>query len=1125
MAIQAIDNYDYRGRKPNFERDSFKRLADLKSFPETEVDEGHISFCEETGEHYEFRKDNSIDPTTGRWRKYKEVIDALDSKDKSKSLSANQGRLLNEKDKELKGLIDAKVIEAGGVSFDLEPTPDSSNPVTSGGIYKETSKLKDTVYIDRDAPTLDPLPQPSATTADFASKGLQDWDGNDLRRASYISGVLDYEDFREDKSYSAGDTIVYSNRLYEFASPHKGPWSGTDVVLSTLNKKISKIGLQVNGITKIEIIHGAGDNAIRIDITGLSIGKQYIIRAKDWSYNNEDYFKFQLAYYDDKSNVVASFNGGSIYRDVEFTAMQSNYFSIVRVDKGLSVEFEIILKEAITEDLKIVKTQVVDIDKSLNGHIFVQKSIIGNGDNVVNGKINGLVAGQTYAIDAKDWIYNNSDKIKFTCSYYDNKSNNIYQIYGGEKFCRFSFVAEQDTYLFALRAEKSSEIRISVYAEPGIKDKVTTLEEEIIRFKEDILYPTDSYELNKYINEIYIGPSASFAVKDVTSIQYNTIVDGRHQIFFFNKETRLAATTLSETPIGVQRIAEGVYVSIRNLLDSRDMIRVNCSLKNVCGNVSANPSIYSYLQDLKTNHELLGELVNKTKSLSGWFINKNGQIQQNQYFTTDIYDMSNIDSSLKIETSTSNAAMALYAIRKDDIIIKIGDTTDITRVAYIEAQEGDTLYVSYANSDGATLVNKYYIPLRKDISNIKKNVYNLNVKIDNPQPNSKWKGKNIVWYGTSIPAGDSRNVSYNGFSTKVLLSYTDTIVEYDGHLIANQYPAMVGSLQNSYVFNESLGSSTAAATTKGDKLLLRCKGMGNRVSDICSWLLDCYIIDWDNKTFKTNVNNSIGVTQFLSASTWDELMQQFYNCIRISYEIAIISRYCIKDDIEHQEWILNIFGDYYSIMKNGLASAGLDLDYMCAYKCDVDLFVFDHGHNDYYFNVNWDSVDRTNFKGAYNEFFRSILRYNPIAKIVIVSDYTNYNPQFGTIESQQEMASRWQFPFINVSKIMPLQKNTKVLSEGYWDEYGFWHNNGFIWEENLSDNTYSTNATFNSYIKSNSLSEMKVNINPQQINGKWLWETYPLYLWLFDGLHPHSDREGRINKWYAEMLYRWLETI
>lgn len=32
MAVQYIDNLSYKGKKPNFERDQFKTLAEMKAF-------------------------------------------------------------------------------------------------------------------------------------------------------------------------------------------------------------------------------------------------------------------------------------------------------------------------------------------------------------------------------------------------------------------------------------------------------------------------------------------------------------------------------------------------------------------------------------------------------------------------------------------------------------------------------------------------------------------------------------------------------------------------------------------------------------------------------------------------------------------------------------------------------------------------------------------------------------------------------------------------------------------------------------------------------------------------------------------------------------------------------------
>ena len=75
MALNIGDNFKYQGKKPNFERDSFATKAEMKGFPEANVDEGHISFCEEDGKHYEFKAGNSVDTNTGKWREFTTNVD------------------------------------------------------------------------------------------------------------------------------------------------------------------------------------------------------------------------------------------------------------------------------------------------------------------------------------------------------------------------------------------------------------------------------------------------------------------------------------------------------------------------------------------------------------------------------------------------------------------------------------------------------------------------------------------------------------------------------------------------------------------------------------------------------------------------------------------------------------------------------------------------------------------------------------------------------------------------------------------------------------------------------------------------------------------------------------------
>lgn len=50
--IQVADNFNYRGKKPNFDRDSFDTLQDMKNYSENSLDDGHISYCKETNKHY-----------------------------------------------------------------------------------------------------------------------------------------------------------------------------------------------------------------------------------------------------------------------------------------------------------------------------------------------------------------------------------------------------------------------------------------------------------------------------------------------------------------------------------------------------------------------------------------------------------------------------------------------------------------------------------------------------------------------------------------------------------------------------------------------------------------------------------------------------------------------------------------------------------------------------------------------------------------------------------------------------------------------------------------------------------------------------------------------------------------
>ena len=100
MSIQINNNFDYKGNQPNFERDQFETLELMRSADERSLDNGHISYCEETGKHYVFNENNDIDVETGKWRLLIENPENLDTNKQDKTDNA-----LNTTDKTVVGAI------------------------------------------------------------------------------------------------------------------------------------------------------------------------------------------------------------------------------------------------------------------------------------------------------------------------------------------------------------------------------------------------------------------------------------------------------------------------------------------------------------------------------------------------------------------------------------------------------------------------------------------------------------------------------------------------------------------------------------------------------------------------------------------------------------------------------------------------------------------------------------------------------------------------------------------------------------------------------------------------------------------------------------------------------------
>lgn len=321
-----------------------------------------------------------------------------------------------------------------------------------------------------------------------------------------------------------------------------------------------------------------------------------------------------------------------------------------------------------------------------------------------------------------------------------------------------------------------------------------------------------------------------------------------------------------------------------------------------------------------------------------------------------------------------------------------------------------------------------------------------------------WSGKSIWWCGTSIPAGG--------------------------------YPLLVGNELGAMVYQESVGGSMCRANVStGDY-------NGANISNITSSLsmtieeANLFISNYD--TLRSLEKNS----------SWPETLSESY--------------------------------------KNRIVSGSFEkklLPYLNGTKPMPDLFVIDHGHNDWkYKDVNGNidieleptveniqngllaedtymtannyanlkkyfgdfsdfpeeklqefaaSVNRNCYKGAVNFIVTLILKNNPQARIVFISNYeynNGYNKAYyNVIDAQMALAEDWCFPICEVykylgysDKIIPGTK--EYMSEKY-PEYDF---------------------------------EQDVTV----------YEIYNV-----DKVHPSSDTTGVANEIYAGIISSFLKTI
>lgn len=258
----------------------------------------------------------------------------------------------------------------------------------------------------------------------------------------------------------------------------------------------------------------------------------------------------------------------------------------------------------------------------------------------------------------------------------------------------------------------------------------------------------------------------------------------------------------------------------------------------------------------------------------------------------------------------------------------------------------------------------------------------------------------------------------------------------------NSYPMRVGSLLGANVFNESIGSSTVHCSTK-------------------EWISN---------------SNPYGIMDNFEA----------------------VSR-CLTNTLEMQNWIINALETKSFPFKNcpeSLSEDDKEFIRNCSYERKLDkylteenkpdVWVFDHGHNEYFYKEeSYDDnspYDKSTFRGAMNFLINRIREFDPKARIIIISDYDNQKYPDIT-KNQKIVAEDWNYPYYEIYKDLGWSNRT-IKTKGMWIQ-GFWFDN------------------YNNEFR----------------------DTTSINIWCADGLHPHSDYTGKALDLIAKSIAHYFSKI
>ena len=375
-----------------------------------------------------------------------------------------------------------------------------------------------------------------------------------------------------------------------------------------------------------------------------------------------------------------------------------------------------------------------------------------------------------------------------------------------------------------------------------------------------------------------------------------------------------------------------------------------------------------------------------------------------------------------------------------------------------------TLYVSTSKVTGVFLISD--IKLSEQVRQNEEDIKGLK----NTQTPNFWNDKNIWWCGTSIPAGSDETLGSE-------------------ETVAGNYPKQVGVNLGAIVSNESVGGSMCRANVR----------TGNYVGAVYANITSA--LSMTNEEIENFITNYATIKDSLSSGAPSEMNSGDIARMRAaSFETKLIPYLNGSKPMPDLFVIDHGHNDWKYELSDGKSDIGLEptLDNIQSGELAEDTFMTrDNNANlEKFFGSLADiptsqkasfiaSVNRNCYIGAVNFIVTLILKYNPHARIVFISNYEfengdgiDYAP---LIPAQENLAKSWAFPLCKVYKYLGFSNHIIPGTKA-------WFNSTY---PNVTKVTADITC-FRAY-------------NP-------------------DSVHPHSDITGDANRIYAGVISEFIKT-